>query len=319
MKLFYALSALVASAFADNIEIVGGTEAAVGKHLYVTSLRLTASGETECGGSLIAPNVVLTAAHCNVEINGAIKYAVIGSHYNGGTQYGETIAVKQQIVHPKYNKDTNTNDFAIFILASNSKQTPVPVSFDTVGANVPIVVRGWGATQENGDEPNALLELTINTLDNAKCANLLSGYNVDNTMVCAGGQSGKDSCQGDSGGPLTIESNGQETLVGVVSWGIGCAEANKPGVYGRLSAAKDFIAPYLTSSPTVSPTPSTKPTPTPSKTSQKTTRPTTPPPSTGCDSCSYCYYPDGDDCLTDFTQSDCNYYSASYGTVWCGN
>ncbi|KAG9405050.1 hypothetical protein AC1031_004152 [Aphanomyces cochlioides] len=315
MKLFYALSALVASAFADNIEIVGGTEAAVGKHLYVTSLRLTAGGETECGGSLIAPNVVLTAAHCNVEINGAIKYAVIGSHYNGGTQYGETIAVKQQIVHPNYDKDTNTNDFAIFILATNPCASVV-----RYGRRQRPRRRAWlGATKENGNEPNALLELTINTLDNAKCANLLSGYNVDNTMVCAGGQAGKDSCQGDSGGPLTVESNGQETLVGVVSWGLGCAEANKPGVYGRISAVKDFISPYLTNSPTVSPTPSTKLTPTPSKTSPKTTRPTTPPPATGCDSCSYCYYPDGDECLTDFTQSDCNYYSVSYGTVWCGN
>ncbi|CAK4638559.1 unnamed protein product [Aphanomyces euteiches] len=209
MNILFALSALLATA-AGQLEIVGGKEAAVGKHF------------------LIAPNVILTAAHCMVELNGALKYAVIGTHTNGGTTSGETIAIKQQIVHP-----------------NNAKTAPVPVSFDTVGVNVPVVVRGWGATQEGGSSPNVLLELTVNSLSNAQCANLLKGYNVDSTMLCAGGQAGKDSCQGDSGGPLTIESSGSEKLVGVVSWGIGCAEANKPGVYGRISAAKDFISPYL--------------------------------------------------------------------------
>ncbi|KAH9149986.1 hypothetical protein AeRB84_007096 [Aphanomyces euteiches] len=238
MKIFFALTALLASAFGQNIDIVGGREAAVGKHLYVTSLRLTADGQTVCGGSLIAPNVILTAAHCTVELSGAIQFAVIGSHFNGGTQNGETIKVIKQIVHPKNNPSTNSFDFAIYILASNSKQTP---------ASVPTVVRGWGATTEGGNEPRVLEELTINTVTNTKCAQLLSGFTVDSTMLCAGGQVGKDSCQGDSGGPLTIETNGQESLVGTVSWGLGCAEANKPGVYGRLSAAKDFIQPFLTS------------------------------------------------------------------------
>ncbi|CAK4112405.1 unnamed protein product [Aphanomyces euteiches] len=303
MKIFYALSALFASAAAQQIEIVGATEAAAG----------TFFDRSQC------------TAHCSIEANYALEYAVIGTHYSSGSQGGETIAIKQQIVHPKNHPNTNAYEFAIYILASDSKQTPVQVSFDEVAANVPVIVRGFGATSEGGSEPNALLELTTNTLDNAKCANLLSGCAVDDTMICAGGQAGKDSCHGDSGGPLTIESNGQETLVGVVSWGIGCAEADKPSVYGRISAAKDFIAPYITNSPTVTPTPSTKPTPStskpsptpsPSKTTVEptTTCPTTPPPSPG----SYCYYPDGGECLTDFTQSDCN-YSVDYGTIWCGN
>ncbi|CAK4618658.1 hypothetical protein LEN26_017680 [Aphanomyces euteiches] len=246
MNILFALSTLLATA-ASQLEIVGGKEAAVGKHLYLSSLRLTAGGTTYCGGSLIAPNVILTAAHCTVELNGAIKYAVIGTHYNGGTTYGETIAVKQQIIHPKYNQSPHSYDFAIYLLASNAKTAPVPVSFDTVAANVPVVVRGWGATKESGSSANVLLELGINTLTNTQCASLLAGYNVDSTMLCAGGQAGKDSCQGDSGGPLTIESSGSDTLVGVVSWGYGCARANKPGVYSRISAASDFIQPYLTS------------------------------------------------------------------------
>ncbi|KAH9111716.1 hypothetical protein AeMF1_013841 [Aphanomyces euteiches] len=248
MNLLLALSALFASAASQHIDVVGGREAAVGRHLYVASLREDAEGGTNCGGSLIAPNVILTAAHCSVEANYALQYAVIGTHYSSGSQDGEVIAISQQIVHPQNDPNTNSYDFAIYILESDSQQTPVQISFDEIGSNVPVVVRGFGTTSEGGSEPDVLQKLTINTLSNSRCAQLLSGNTVDDTMVCAGGKAGKDSCQGDSGGPLTIESNGQETLVGVVSWGLGCAEPNKPGVYGRLSAARDFIEPYLSSS-----------------------------------------------------------------------
>ncbi|KAF0722401.1 hypothetical protein Ae201684_018470 [Aphanomyces euteiches] len=234
MKIFFALTALLASAFGQNIDIVGGREAAVGKHLYVTSLRLTADGQTVCGGSLIAPNVILTAAHCTVELSGAIQFAVIGSHFNANRPPEEQ--PKHQLVR-----------LCHLHLGQQLQANACKVSFDPVTGSVPTVVRGWGATTEGGNEPRVLEELTINTVTNTKCAQLLSGFTVDSTMLCAGGQVGKDSCQGDSGGPLTIETNGQESLVGTVSWGLGCAEANKPGVYGRLSAAKDFTQPFLTS------------------------------------------------------------------------
>ncbi|KAF0708693.1 Aste57867_6247 [Aphanomyces stellatus] len=321
MKLAYALTALfAASTLADDIEIVGGTEAAVGQHLYVTGLRKTADGRDFCGGSLIAPNVVLTAAHC---IPANPQYVSIGTHYLSGTQDGEQIKVTKSVVHPK--RGSNNWDFAVLILERNSKFAPVEVSFDDVAAGTPTVVRGWGTTSSGGSQSNVLLEVGVDALSNAQCATFLAGNTVDETMLCAGGKLGEDSCQGDSGGPLTVEQNGSEKLVGVVSWGIGCAQQDKPGVYSRISIARDFIEPYLkTTSPTTVTPVTTKPTVSPVTTKPTvapvtTASPVTTKPSNQCNGCNGCYYPTLTYCFPSaFDHAICDSY-AGLGAFWCGN
>ncbi|KAF0708695.1 Aste57867_6249 [Aphanomyces stellatus] len=326
MKLTYTLTTAIfaASAYAQ-LEIVGGKEAAKGQHQYVTGLRKTAGGSDFCGGSLIAPNVVLTAAHC---IPAKPQYVAIGTHYLSGTQDGEQIKVTKTVVHPK--RGNNNWDFAVLILERDSKFAPVQVSFDEVKAGTPTIVRGWGTTSSGGSQSNVLLEVGVDAIDNAQCGKFLGSSSIDETMLCAGGKRGEDSCQGDSGGPLTVEQNGSAKLVGVVSWGDGCAQQDKPGVYARISIARDFIQPYLKgaspspSSPTMAP--STKPTagpatkkPSTSKPSKPSGAPATSPPSNQCNGCTGCYYPTLSHCFpSEFDHAICDTYD-NLGAFWCGN
>ncbi|KAF0708688.1 Aste57867_6243 [Aphanomyces stellatus] len=253
MKFISAFAtALLAFSASAQVEIVGGKPAEKGKHLYVTSLRKPSDGSHFCGASLIAPNVVLTAAHC---MPLKPETVVIGSHEASGAD-GEQVKVKEIFVHKKYNPATFSNDFAIIVLERASKFPPVQVSFDEVTPGTPTVVRGWGRTSQGGKPSNILLEVGVDALANAQCAKFLAPEVVDEFMLCAGGKAGEDSCQGDSGGPLTVEQNGSEKLVGIVSWGIGCALQDKPGVYSRISTAQSFIQPFLSTN-TSTPTPTT--------------------------------------------------------------
>ncbi|KAH9164201.1 hypothetical protein AeNC1_018697, partial [Aphanomyces euteiches] len=142
MKLACVLASLVAlvaaqDATTDSIEIVGGKEAAVGKHRYLAGLKESPDADSSCSGSLIGPKVILTAAHC----------AVVGSHYLSGSSDGELVKVTKEIKHPKYNDTTMANDVAILLLErSITTIQPVKVSFETVGVGVDTWVRGWGTT-----------------------------------------------------------------------------------------------------------------------------------------------------------------------------
>ena len=102
---------------------------------------------------------------------------------------------------------------------------------------------GWGTTSEGGSQSNVLLKVDVKILDNADCKTKLNS--ITETMICAGGESNKDSCQGDSGGPLVVNQNGTDVLIGVVSWGRGCGRLGFPGVYARVSAGREFIEQYV--------------------------------------------------------------------------
>jgi len=103
-------------------------------------------------------------------------------------------------------------------------------------------VTGWGSLGAGNQIPAILQEANVTVISNAACKTAPQPYKdgISETMLCASAP-GKDSCQGDSGGPLVLLENGRQTLVGVVSWGVGCALPEFPGVYARVTVAMDWI------------------------------------------------------------------------------
>lgn len=244
------LTTLSLSAFAApriTPMIVGGTPAVKGEFPFQVSIQ-SSSGSHFCGGSLIKPNWVLTAGHC-VQGSSAMKI-VVGLHNQSDLSGTETFTAKKIIAHPDYNDSTLDFDYALIQLSGDSKFRPIDLN--KVEIAIPdgpeqfmVWTSGWGTTSEGSYTlPKILQKVEIPLVSTAVC-NSKEAYDGDITerMICAGlKQGGKDSCQGDSGGPLfTQQASGDFTLVGVVSWGIGCARPNKYGVYSKVNVMVDWI------------------------------------------------------------------------------
>lgn len=203
-----------------------------------------------CGGSLIAPNIVLSAAHCS----GVFSQVQIGRHdRNDVLDDYESFSILQEILHPQYRDDAIAHDQVLIILDGDSTATPIPINRDpsTPTDGAPVTVMGWGLTEEddNSSASPTLKLANLNVIGNDECEDSKSGFLVfdsyqgliSDDMMCAA-TDGSDSCQGDSGGPLVqTDSSGNDLLVGVVSWGYGCASADFPGVYSRVSFDADWI------------------------------------------------------------------------------
>lgn len=222
-----------------------------------------------CGASLVAPNVLLSAAHCF----NAINTVHIGRHniFNSTEEY-EVFDIVQKVRHPQY--DDNIIDYDFMMLKLDRPSTRTPVELDagdiSLDSGRDVVVMGWGTTSSGGASSNVLLEVEVDLKSEVECQESYPGEPITSRMVCAA-RAGKDSCQGDSGGPLIDRATGKQ--VGIVSWGYGCALDQYPGVYAKVQDQIDWIQGYIdqwgtsvgpTPSPTLSPL--TPPSPTPSPT-----------------------------------------------------
>ena len=245
-------------------KIVGGKVAPDGTDPWQVSLDVSWIADPFkahfCGGSIYSDKWIVTAAHCVVDTTPDKVIVSAGTHRLG--QGGVRANVQRIIVKSNYNAATHDNDVALIELF-----TPLPLTAQGPVRSIAVLdaaeekfaegagaeqglrtgtwlrVTGWGATNEGGPQVRDLRYVEIPYVERQSC-NAVLAYNgsITDNMVCAGQRvGGKDSCQGDSGGPLTTTGGDSPKLAGIVSFGEGCAQANKVGVYTRASRYATWI------------------------------------------------------------------------------
>ncbi|MFE2968252.1 S1 family peptidase [Streptomyces sp. NPDC059340] len=226
--------------------IVGGTTTTTTAYPFMMQIT-DASQNQFCGGTLVAANKVVTAAHCMVGETTSSVRVVGGRTYLNGTN-GTVSKVSKIWINPDYTDATNGDDVAVLTLSTSMSYTPASyvASTDTgvyaAGATARII--GWGTTSESGSSSNQLRTATVPIVSNSSCSGSYGSDFVASDMVCAGyTNGGTDTCQGDSGGPLLIGG----VLAGITSWGNGCAEAGYPGVYTRLTTFSSLVKTQINS------------------------------------------------------------------------
>lgn len=234
--------------------VVGGKPVPDGEFRYVANVRVM--GAFGCTGTLIAPQWVMTAGHCG-SATGSLSQGVVptpvawppqayevvlGSVYANG-QGGETHSVTQVLVDSDYIVTNGSgNDVTLMKLDAPSKVAPMRIA--AVGersswrAGSLATIAGFGASSSDASEmPERMQFAQVPITSDDECAKDYPDGSFDpKTMVCAGyPQGGTDTCEGDSGGPLLAAVRGGLRLAGATSFGDGCAQAGKPGVYARVA------------------------------------------------------------------------------------
>ncbi|XP_057360900.1 transmembrane protease serine 3 isoform X2 [Manis pentadactyla] len=227
--------------------IVGGNVSSLMQWPWQASLQF--QGYHLCGGSIITPVWVVTAAHCVYDLYLPKSWTIQVGLVSLLDSPAPSQLVEKIIYHSKYKPKRLGNDIALMKLAGpltfNEMIQPVclPNSEENFPDGKTCWTSGWGATEDGGDASPVLNHAAVPLISNKICNHRdVYGGIISPSMLCAGYlKGGVDSCQGDSGGPLVCQERRVWKLVGTTSFGIGCAEANKPGVYTRITSFLDWI------------------------------------------------------------------------------
>ncbi|WP_273846665.1 serine protease [Rubrobacter calidifluminis] len=225
-------------------QIVGGNPVPNGKYPFMAILQVgvRGGGEARCGGTLISPNSVLTAAHCVVDARSvtlAVGRTVITSHQ------GVIRRAVAAYVHPRYDGARDNRYDAAVLRLDRPVRGIKPVGLSTAAQNYLerpgrlLTVAGWGTTSENGSSSDRMRATIVPVVSDAIAKRDYAHEGPQArffpTLMVAAGSRGRDACQGDSGGPL-FEPGREPVEVGIVSYGIGCAQAHHPGVYTEVNS-----------------------------------------------------------------------------------
>jgi secreted trypsin-like serine protease len=245
-----AFAAPASAAPTINVQIVGGTFAAPGQFPFMASLMQSSARRAEkgffCGGSVIAPRVILTAAHCFEDTPPSAVDVVVGRTRMSARLTGARVDVSGILVHPGWNPGTMRNDIALVQLARPVAIAPIALAVDDADpAGLPptrLTTSGWGTTTEGGAISDGLRFVKLTVRAAQPCTALYPDF-TDEGQLCAGSsRAGEDSCQGDSGGPLFTGERTEARILGIVSYGLGCGREGVPGVYTRVSDQTDWLS-----------------------------------------------------------------------------
>lgn len=255
--------AVPAAPAAANGVVVGGVPTSTDDEPWVVAIASrvrfgSARSGQFCGGVAVGPRTVVTAAHCfGQEALGVTDWRklpdlrVIAGRTDLGSSDGQELPLSDVWVNPDFDASTNAGDVAVITLSQalpSGAVIPMAQPSDTAPyePGTQAQVYGWGDTTGQGTYPQALRTATVDVLADSVCEKAYpgdaDGTYLPDSMVCAGVTGGgKDACQGDSGGPLVAAGR----LIGLVSWGTGCAQAAYPGVYTRVSAVSALVAQHM--------------------------------------------------------------------------
>ncbi|KAJ0182807.1 hypothetical protein K1T71_002176 [Dendrolimus kikuchii] len=246
--LFVLCLAAVTAVPSNPQRIVGGSVTTITQWPSIAALlyswNLSAYWQA-CGGTILNNRSILTAAHCTIGDAANRWRTRVGSTFaNSGGIVHTTNSI---INHPNYNTRTLDNDVAVLRLSStitfnnNARAGSIAGANYNLGDNQVVWAAGWGTTSEGGSSSEQLRHVQIWTVNQNTCAQRYAtvGASITANMLCSGwlDVGGRDQCQGDSGGPLYHNN----VVVGVCSWGQGCARAFFPGVNARVSRYTAWI------------------------------------------------------------------------------